>query len=391
VSIDISITDLTRLSKQEITELIQNASKDEISEFVFRIAQTPALSWENRMILKMIDASPFTFWASDKSYKVRLWAGKCEEVYNRKMLGKEFHEFISRMERRNAMRDSVLIIDATSDTIAQKILDYKNYYTKDLGGTSSFTEVGLITNSMQLYDDDSCEYLYAEIGLPIDIEKALCQHQERILEFKEELLGFEQECDELLIRNNIKKQEAQKLIDDSIHLPLKRRQELIAICRNLASSFTKSLRDAKSNKALYLDEYISELETLLLQKYEELNDAITENKPVELLNARNAISREELIELIDSKKRFFEGSFDKIIITVLGESTNCQQLESLKESRLLELKAKQAEISRRFSFAKQDISEKSALLLPNIKNIVTEIVDDATKYLAERNQNGKKK
>ena len=181
--------------EQQIRKYVYEHNEDDLVKLLLLIKEKRAVSWKDRAILQMIEKSPLTLWASNKTYKVVLWAGTCEQTYHRDLIGKPFYEIISIYERSQAMEDSIAMIEADEDKLDQLIADFKNYYTKDMEGTR--TEFSLVTNSMQLVDDETGEKLYAEIGLPIDLEKALSKHRERQEEFSEHVAKFESAVEEL--------------------------------------------------------------------------------------------------------------------------------------------------------------------------------------------------
>lgn len=39
------------------------------------------LSREDKLKLAIFERAPFTIWACDKEYRIRLWTGKCEQIY----------------------------------------------------------------------------------------------------------------------------------------------------------------------------------------------------------------------------------------------------------------------------------------------------------------------
>lgn len=199
---------ISEMSDDEISSFINQTSKEVITDILCLLKKKRALSWKDQMLLQMVDKSPMSFWACDLAYIVQLWEGKSEEIYKRQMVGREFHSFISRMERKQAMEDCITIIETPENKVDVFLEDFKNYYTKDIKGSQA--EIGLVTNSIQLYDEDADEYLYAEIGLPIDLEEALEAYNKRVLEFENTIDEFKSSCDELLEINKKRKKDTIK-------------------------------------------------------------------------------------------------------------------------------------------------------------------------------------
>ena len=191
----ISITDFENSSDEEIKKYVQKCEKEDIVDLLYLIRRKRAVKWEDRAILQMVEKSPLTFWASNKAYRIVLWKGMCEEVYNRNLKGEPFPEIMSIYERSHAMEDSISVIDADEKQLGQLLADFRNYYTKDMQGAK--TGFSLVTNSMQLINDETGEKFYAEIGLPIDLEKAIAEHEDRQKDFEKCVNSFNDDVQSL--------------------------------------------------------------------------------------------------------------------------------------------------------------------------------------------------
>ena len=181
--------------ENEIRDFVSALSPDDIASLIILIKNKRALAWKDRAILQMVDKSPLTFWASDKDYNVVLWTETCKEVYHREMLGYPFYEMISIFERPQAMKDSISVIEADENKLGPLLADFRNYYTSDLEGKS--TTFNLVTNSMQLINDETGEKYYGEIGLPIDLAKAMEEHDLRQKRFAKEVSEFNEAVEQL--------------------------------------------------------------------------------------------------------------------------------------------------------------------------------------------------
>ena len=81
--------------EQQIRKYVYEHNEDDLVKLLLLIKEKRAVSWKDRAILQMIEKSPLTLWASNKTYKVVLWAGNCEQTYHRDLIGKPFYGIIS--------------------------------------------------------------------------------------------------------------------------------------------------------------------------------------------------------------------------------------------------------------------------------------------------------
>lgn len=311
-----TIDDFLSMSESDITKWVNESDKADILSFLTSLAGIRAFSWEDRMLLQMVDKSPFTFWASDKSYKVRLWKGKSSVVYARDMLGREFYEFISRYERSNAMADSIKIINAKDTELAQLLEDFKNYYTEDIVGKKA--SIGIVTNTVQLIDDNTGETFYGEIGVPIDLQKALKEFDERQKEFETQIHGFKNHCDELLSEANQAEKEVKEQINSKKTLKRDRKHELREFCSSEFGVIKKEIKTAKEEAAVDFERFISDAEESIQLVKDKMNEVIDNEALIIEYNTApdTEQKRTEFRDKIVRKRDYYENIFSTLLIDV---------------------------------------------------------------------------
>ena len=369
------IKKISEMSDDEISSFINQISKKEITDILCLLKKKRALSWKDQMLLQMIDKSPMSFWACDLAYIVRLWEGKSEEIYKRQMVGHEFHSFISRMERKQAMEDCITIIETPQNEVEVFLEDFRNYYTKDIKGNQA--EIGLVTNSIQLYDEDEDEYLYAEIGLPIDLEEALKLYNERLCDFKSTIDDFINECDRLIKMNAKRKMEIMNKID-GLTIKNNKKSKLRQKCNYIFSTFNSDIRKAKKYKAVDLDDYIVKVENAIEFEYGELFDLMDNNTIPE---PKDFIPKEELKNLIETEQRNTNLKFDELILK--KESINVTEgNEGVKRQTISELKKKKDEFSREFSLLLISIEDAGDGTLKLVEKTFNDLHDKVIDYIS---------
>lgn len=136
-------------------------SKEELIQYIENLKKERAFSEEDRYLLKILDESPFTIWASDRDCIIRFWAGKCEYLYgyNKEMaVGEDFVKlFVANDEQKAAREDQLKIIDD-----GEIFHNIANDYGKS-GNT-----LRLLTNCWRMKAPNSEEYWNVEMGLIVD-------------------------------------------------------------------------------------------------------------------------------------------------------------------------------------------------------------------------------
>lgn len=249
------LVEFEKMDDNELKEFVELKDDSEIYNLLKLIKSKRAIKWKDRLLLQMVDKSPLTFWASDKNYIVRLWEGNSENVYRRNMLDKKFTEFISKAEMQNAMIDSISIINADENNLCQLIADFSNYLTMDMLGTQK--PISIITNSMQLIDEDNNEKLYAEIGLPIDLEDVKTEYINREEKFKNKFEDFEEKCQMRLNEMENKKNELIEIINGNPNIDLEKKSKLISDCMVEFSQLEQSVNDKKGTIAIGFQEFLN--------------------------------------------------------------------------------------------------------------------------------------
>ena len=375
------------MSDADITELVTESDKTDLAMFLSTLSRMRAFSWKDRMLLQMIEKSPFTYWASDKAYKVRLWEGKSGTVYARDMLEREFHEFISRYERRNAMSDSIKIIDAQDTALLQLIADFENYYTRDIVGNKA--AIGLVTNSIQLIDEISGETFYAEIGVPIDLQKALDEFNERQKEFENEIKGFEKRCDELIDEATDIQKEMKTKINNSDGLARSRKHDLRELCTSEFSAIIRDFKTAKKETATNLEKFISDAEESIQLVKDKIAEAI-DNETITILRTTVGDSEHKRVELEQRLKELKMNSgtlFAHLIVEVKAQK-HTQVVAEAHKARVAKIEEVNHGFSRQMSDYLQELPQTTAVLLSAVEVAINVMEKEITDYIASEKSGG---
>lgn len=382
------IKKISEMNDGEISSFVNQFSKEEIIDIICLIKRKRALSWKDQMLLQMIDKSPMSFWACDLAYIVRLWEGKSEEIYKRQMLGHEFHSFISRMERKQAMEDCITIIETPQNEVDVFLEDFKNYYTKDIKGNQA--EIGLVTNSIQLYDEDTDEYLYAEIGLPIDLEEALNAYNKRVLEFNNTIDEFKNSCDELLKINKKRKTDTIKKID-TLKISNTIKNELRQKCNTVFLKFNTDIRRAKGVQAIDLDDYILKAENAIEFEYDELI-VLIENSTMEQNHEKQEIvqiNKKGLKIAIETEQKRINDKFDDLILKKQSIKVT-EGNEAVKKEAIASIKKKKDEFSRKFSELLICVDDSGDVAIKLVEQSFHELQNKAIEYISNLIDKGDK-
>lgn len=151
-------------------------SKEELIAYIEELRTKRAFSEEDQYLLEILDASPFTIWASDRDCRIKFWTGQCEYLYGYKKeyaIGKDFVDlFVAEDEKKAAREDQISIID--HGEIFHNIAN-------DVAKTGN--TLRLLTNCWRMKAPDSDEYWNVEMGLIIDFFN---QEVDRLAEIVEE-------------------------------------------------------------------------------------------------------------------------------------------------------------------------------------------------------------
>jgi len=348
------------MSDNEVAEYVRDNEDADITNLLLLIKEKRAVRSEDRKLLQMVEKSPLTFWASDKAYRVVLWAGKCSDVYNRNLLGKPFLEIMSIYERSNAMKDSISIINANSETIATLLKDFSNYYTKDMEGNAR--DFSLITNSMQLIDDETGEKFYAEIGLPIDLEQALSQHKERQKEFEKCIHAFEVGVKELKDSFNDEIKEIRKKINNKLKISDSQKRKLKEIVREITTEINDNLskHKASSDFERFLQDNEEAIEEAIIVVDKAIQNSLSNTpQPDEAKQNKsiNAISAK-----IDKQSEIINITFEQEINSTTSADID-NNLQMLRTKKLTALQDKRDELLRELTEMEESLASSTAYTL----------------------------
>lgn len=154
-------------SKEELIEEIKTLRNE-----LALLRKSRALTREDRLKLSILDRSPFTIWACDKDFNIQLWAGACGRNYGYsadEAIGKNYLElFVDDHEKDQSCGDCIAIIE--KDKV------FSNFLASDIAEDGS-TRL-MLTNCFRIYDEDTQQWLQAEIGLEIsDLEDSEKEHR----------------------------------------------------------------------------------------------------------------------------------------------------------------------------------------------------------------------
>ena len=159
-------------SKKTRKELLNEIEK--LKKMVNEFKKKRSITREDQLKLALIDKAPFTLWACNRDFKIALWNGNCESIYQFKKedaIGKNYLTlFVGKPERYQSEMDCIKMIDE----------DYiqKNFLAWDISKVGNRRT--MLTNCFRIWDEDNQEYLQAEIALEIS-DLALSDREHRTL------------------------------------------------------------------------------------------------------------------------------------------------------------------------------------------------------------------
>lgn len=154
---------------------LNEMTREELLEYIEDLKTKRAFSYEDQIKLAILDRSPFSVWASDRDYRITLWAGQCESMYGyskEEVLGKSYiDKFVAEDERATAKRDHLCIVD-----------DGKPYHNLARDEHIDGSHPLILTNCFRIRDPKSNEYWYAEMGLNIEFfDEELKKYNEMVM------------------------------------------------------------------------------------------------------------------------------------------------------------------------------------------------------------------
>lgn len=252
-------------------------TREELIRLIEEIKEKRAFSEEDQYLLKILDESPFTIWASDRDCIVRFWKGKCESLYGYReadVIGKDFVDlFVAVDEQKAAREDQIKIIDA-----GEVFHNIANDHAKN-GNT-----LRLLTNCWRMKAPNSDEYWNVEMGLIVDFFHQEMERLEKIISesrlYKARITQFV----DLTKQSRRQFTERKKNINDAIRAC--RRQAVLAKksseFKTKTERFKNTLMELEERLSSLIDEYLrlvqssgshiqcEELTDSFKEKYDEL-------------------------------------------------------------------------------------------------------------------------
>lgn len=334
-------------SEQELTEFFHKIDEKELKKIFLELKKRRAYTWKDRMLLQMIDKTPnLTFWASDRNYTVRLWEGQCNSIYGKNYEGYPFYDFISPLERIDAMKDSMLIINSKESEVGVHIKSFENYYTMDTAG--EYAPVEMITNSVQLIDNDNGDIYYGEVGLHLNLNEVKKRYTEQQSKLEKKQKLIEKEWDKLLYEFQQRKN---ALIDDVEKLKLNRKT-LREFNNKINEIQNKLVEEVDAQRTKWVDTYqedIQKIREIIGQKYDEIDDALESKdiaeKQIDKIKVQSDITKEKLRGRINSAKYVINTNFTKRINSLKIDDANPTVAEKLRKRQDKLLSKKRSFIS----------------------------------------------
>lgn len=224
----------------------ENMTKEELIDYIQKMQTQRAFSEEDQFLLKILDDSPFTIWASDRNCIIKFWKGQCEVLYGYKKeqaLGKDFVDlFVAEDEKKAAREDQLKIIDS-----GEVFHNIANDMAKN-GNT-----LRLLTNCWRMKAPHSDEYWNVEMGLIVDF---FYQEIERLEEIITESRLYKARTTQFIeLTKHLRKQfaERKKVFNDAI-----RECDREAVIAKKRTEFKKRTEPVKRS-IKQIEEQISEL------------------------------------------------------------------------------------------------------------------------------------
>jgi len=170
--------DFGNKSKEEILAYLNKLPKEELVVLLMNFKEKRAFTYEDQMKLRIIDASPFTIWTSDRNCIIKYWGETCERLYGYKKTAVEGRDyiplFVDEDEAPKARLDQIEIIN-----------NGKSYHNIANDITNDGRILTLITNCFRIYDINTEEPLNAEMGMTFDyleeekvkLQKVVSEHR----------------------------------------------------------------------------------------------------------------------------------------------------------------------------------------------------------------------
>lgn len=241
--------------KEGLVVDFQNMTKEELINYIQKMQLQRAFSEDDQFLLKILDHSPFTIWASDRNCTIKFWEGQCESLYGYKkeqVLGKDFVDlFVAEDEKKAAREDQLKIIDS-----GEVFHNIANDVAKN-GNT-----LRLLTNCWRMKDPHSDEYWNVEMGLIVDF---FYQELERLEEIITESRLYKTRITQFIeLTKHLRKQfaERKKVFNDAIRecdrksVIAKKRTEF----KKRTEPVKKSIKQIDEQMSDLIDEYLHKIQ-----------------------------------------------------------------------------------------------------------------------------------
>ena len=135
-------------------------------------ASVSGVSYADRLKLNILERAPFSLWACDRNFIIKLWSEGASKTYgigSEDAIGKTYLDlFVSPEERYQSASDCLAIID--NDRVQRNFLAYDRAY----GGIGK----ALLTNCFRIWDEQEQDYLQAEVALEVpELEPIIEAHR----------------------------------------------------------------------------------------------------------------------------------------------------------------------------------------------------------------------
>ena len=157
-------------SEKDKEQLLQELNY--LRQKVIELERQRPFSHQDSLKIAVVESAPFSLWACDRNFKIVIWNEQAEKVYKHskhEAMGKDFVDlFVDEPEQEQARIDCLAIIDQD--------VKFKNFLANDkdrYGNTLT-----MLTNCFRIWDEETQQYLQAEIGLEIsDLGESQMKHR----------------------------------------------------------------------------------------------------------------------------------------------------------------------------------------------------------------------
>ena len=271
-------------TKEDREKYLKTLNIDQLLNIINFSIEKNSLLWKNRMILQMVSDSPFSFWACDEQFIVKLWEAASTEIYGKNYYGKEFWRFVEKKERKKAIEDCLSIISQQGG----RVKNFDNYYAIEEGN------IGILTQSFSLYDDLNDKYLQGEIGLNIKLSDVQQEHDRILQEQQQKLNQFIEDCNNLRSEFTKKKNEILQKINSQADVS--KRSILRQNCTNVYSYFNERIQQLLDD-AMLDNTDLFRLQNEFYEEFDKLELSI-EQTEIETVSSLSFVEEKSRVEKI---------------------------------------------------------------------------------------------